>query len=442
MTPAFRNPIMPVGEKPVLWSAFCLSTATHAIYFALDHEHYSADTPSYLIPAANLLHGQGFVNALHQPELRRTPGYPLILAIFQARPLKLDYLIILQHALCVALAVAVAALILRFTTSRPAALLASLALSLDFATLRTANLLLSEITATVLIGLASWALYRAMTQPKKFLPAVVAGLLGGCTALVRPAAVLWFVPMSIYLFLALRSRALRPVLVLIASFLFLPALWTARNYFEAGYPGMSTVGAEDLLGYRAAATLAIQQPGDYLTNTLKMNNALGAQACRDLERTYQRDCQNITEAQWAAYCTHEGMKIILANPFSYLRSVLRGLAYTLFGGGAEALSSTTGLNPRAAAAVVLAQTVPELALVLAGCWYWYRKERTLFWLLILTVGYFLLISAGGEAYSRFRVPVMPMYALLIGGGVAQLMYAIKKLRIYGVAPAYPTANSV
>src|ERR1700761_4536107 len=67
-------------SSPVVWIALGLSLLTQMTYFALDHEHDGADTPSYLTPADNLLHGHGFTNALHQPELLRTPGYPLLLA--------------------------------------------------------------------------------------------------------------------------------------------------------------------------------------------------------------------------------------------------------------------------------------------------------------------------------------------------------------------------
>src|SRR5271170_6286054 len=121
---------------PVLWIALGLGLLTHASYLALDHEHFGVDTPSYLIPADNLLHRQMFVNALHQPELRRTPGYALLLAVFRVTPAKVEYLILLQHGLCVLLAVAVTVFALRVTDSRVVALTAVSVLSLDLATLR------------------------------------------------------------------------------------------------------------------------------------------------------------------------------------------------------------------------------------------------------------------------------------------------------------------
>jgi hypothetical protein len=42
--------------------------------------------------------------------------------------------------------------------------------------------------------------------------------------------------------------------------------------------------------------------------------------------------------------------------------------------------------------------------------------------------YFIIISAGGETYSRFRVPVVPYFAVLAGVGYA---WVFNYLRSYG-----------
>jgi len=421
--------------------ALSLGLITHAAYSALDHEHFGIDTSSYLIPADNLLHGQGFVNALHQPELRRTPGYPLLLSIFRVAPLRVEYLIFVQHALCVLLIVAVAAVALRITDSNLVALVAALVLSLDLATLRIANLLLTEITSAVLIALTAWTVYRVMTKPGDgLLMSAVAGFFGGCAVLVRPVAILYFVPLSICMFLTLRRSALRPVLVFVTCFLLLPLLWATRNFVEGDYFGMSTIGAEDLLYYRAAGALAIQQPGIYLANVLQVREELENQACSDLDGANERDCSQVTETQRASYSTHKGMSIILRNPLSYLRSTVLALAYIVFGGGTEALSRISNVSPRTAEYIVLLFTVPEAFLAYVGCWYWYRHDRKACYLLVFTIAYFLIISAGAEAYSRFRVPVMPMYALLIGGGAGGIAQWIRRVRTSRAVSAHPLAT--
>jgi 4-amino-4-deoxy-L-arabinose transferase-like glycosyltransferase len=424
----------------VLWIAFGLALLTHAIYFALDHEHYGVDTPTYLIPADNLLHGHGFVNALHQPELRRTPGYPLLLAIFRIAPLKIEYLIPVQHLLCVLLAVAVTAIALRITGSRLAVYVTAVVLSFDLATFRVANLLLTEVLFTVLISLICWTLYRATTKPTaNVLAYIAAGLLGSYAVLVRPVGILYFVPLSFCLFLVLKRRALRPVLVFVVSFLLLPVLWTTRNFVEGGYLGISAIGAEDILYYRAAGALAIQQPGSYPANILKVSGALIQQTCPDLEREYQRNCSQITDAQQAAYASRKGLSMIRRYPLSYLHSAVVSLAYLVFGGGAEALSRISNFSPRVAACIVLLFTIPEACFALIGCWYWYRRDRALCWFLVLTIAYFLVISAGGEAYSRFKVPIMPMYALLIGGGVLRIVQWIQEARTSRLSSEKPIA---
>jgi hypothetical protein len=426
--------------SPVLWIALALGVLTHSAYLVLDHQHDGVDTPSYLIPADNLLQGQGFTDELHHPEIRRTPGYPLLLAVFRVAPLRVEYLVFVQHALCVLLIVAVAVIAMRIACSPVVALVAALALCLDLATLRIANLLLTEIASTVLIALAGWTLYWGMTkQAHGVLASATAGVLGGCATLVRPIGILYFVPLSICLLLVLKRRALLPIMVLVTSFLFLPLLWATRNSVEADYFGISTIGAEDILYYRAAGTLAIQEPGKYFDNILKVKGVLIGQTCAELEHAYERDCSQIAESQRAQYCTNKGLSIILKNPLSYLKSTLLALAYIIFGGGAEALSRISSVSPQLAQYIVLFFTVPEACLAIAGCWYWYRRDRKLCYLLILTVAYFLIISAGAEAYSRFKVPVMPMYALLIGGGVAQIADSIRRVRQLRLGSANPSS---
>ena len=435
---------MMTAEKPIrsaiLWASFAVCLLAHATYLLLDHDYYSADTSSYLVPAENLLHGHGFVDALYHPEVRRTPGYPLILALFEIPPLKLDYLVFVQHALCVLLGIAMTSIVLQLTNDSAAAIVAALAFSLDLATIRIANLLLTEITATILIALTAWTIYRAITTPDGIMYAVTAGILGGCTVLVRPVAILYFVPLSFCIVFVLRKRALRILTVFVLSFLLLPILWIARNRVEAGYPGLSVISSEDLLFYRAAGALAIQQPGNYSLNVEETRGLLIDQSCVEMDHIYGRDCSQLTDSERTSYFTTKGVSIILRSPLSYLRSALLGLVYTVLGGGAEALSKITNVNPRTAKYIVLLITIPELCLSLLGCWYWYRTNRIVCCLLAPTVAYFLITSAGAEAYSRFRVPVMPMYAMLIGGGASKVLQIFHRTKSSCIATANPVAG--
>ena len=435
---------MMIAEKAtrsaILWVALAVCMLAHATYLLLDHGYYADDTPSYLVPAQNLLHGYGFVDALHRPEVRRTPGYPLILALFHISPLRLNHLIFAQHILCVLLGVALAAVVLHLTNDSTAALVAALAFSLDLATIRIANLFLTEITATVFIALTAWTLYRAITTPGGIMHAVVAGILGGSAVLIRPVALLYFVPLSLCIVFGLQRRALRTLTVFVFSFMLLPAFWMARNSLEAGYPGFSTISSEDILLYRAAGALAINLPGEYFSNVEKVRGLLSDQSCTELRRIYGRDCLQLTDSERTSYYTKKGIGIIVRTPLGYLRSALIGLVYTVFGGGAEALSKTTKISPHAAEYIILMLTIPEATLALLGCWYWYKTNQLVCCLLVLTIAYFLMISAGAEAYSRFRVPVMPMYAMLIGGGASEVLKIFHRTKSSRIMTSNPVAS--
>src|SRR5213595_2619612 len=93
-----------------------IAAATNFIYFACaNNDYFFPDSFTYLTPARNLLHGLGFTNGNDLIETLRTPGYPLLLAGFG---LRIVPLIIFQHLLNVALAIAIYLFVTRRLGSR------------------------------------------------------------------------------------------------------------------------------------------------------------------------------------------------------------------------------------------------------------------------------------------------------------------------------------
>ena len=64
--------------------------------------------------------------------------------------------------------------------------------------------------------------------------------------------------------------------------------------------------------------------------------------------------------------------------------------------------------------------MPLAVLAVLGIPYWWRRDRAFAWLVLLVIVYMFGMALGAEAYSRFRVPVIALYAILCGGGVAWL----------------------
>jgi len=82
------------------------------------------------------------------------------------------------------------------------------------------------------------------------------------------------------------------------------------------------------------------------------------------------------------------------------------------------MSGITGLAESTTRLIAFAYTVPLAILAVLGTGYWRRVDRLAMWLMLLTSAYFVMMALGVEAYSRFRVPFLPLYAMLAGGGAA------------------------
>src|SRR5579884_238780 len=91
-------------------------------------DDYFPDSFTYLTPARAMLRGGGFVDALGRPETLRTPVYPLLLVAFGAHAVPL---LIFQHLLNVALAVAIYFFVFSRAASRLAALTGGIYFAID-----------------------------------------------------------------------------------------------------------------------------------------------------------------------------------------------------------------------------------------------------------------------------------------------------------------------
>lgn len=389
----------------------------HFGYFLLDPSIVSNDTPTYLAAAENMLKGHGFYSAELVPETRRTPTYPVFLAAFMALSLDLEYVIIAQHMMVIGLALALYAFALRATKNAGLSLVAAIVFAIDPVTIFFTNKLLTETLFTVLIFMTCWTAYGVTTgtKNKHLWLALVGGLIGGMAALTRPIALWFFAPLAVYFMLTLGRRGWLPALLCSASFVILPSVWMYRNYQQVGVATISTISADSLLFYRAGGALAIEDPGDYDQNLYRRKAELKVLAADYIREKTGKDVTEMSHAEKSTYYRQLGKKIILEHPLGMAKVTARGFLLVLLGGQGP-IMAVTRLDLSTARAVTLCWTVPCCILAILGLFYHYRHNRNLFMLALVTLGYFIILSSGGESEGRFRVPVMPFYALAIAGG--------------------------
>jgi hypothetical protein len=408
--------------KTAWWVVVGTAAAVHLSLAVFVAPRFEFDSAFYRAQAEALVAHGASLDASGQPETRYTPGYPAFLAVFLAAGAGYAGAIAAQHVIWIALACAAVWLVQRASGSPAAAAAAGLVTVLDLPGVQSSISVLSESLAALTIAGAvcsTLLAIRAATAAAAWRWAACAGALAGATALVRPIAIALGVPLAIALWIfADRRWRLAAGVLLLGAFAVLPALWTVRNARVAGVPTLSSLAGINLLHFRAAATLAIRDPGGIDANLIQRRDELERRACARLEAHYQRPCAAITWAERSGTYSAIAWPVLLGDPLATAQQAARAFGMILFGGGANLLAELTGLGERATRLICLGYTVPLAGLALLGVPYWWKRDRALTCLVLFTLVYMFGMALGAEAYSRFRVPVIPLYAILAAGGIA------------------------
>jgi hypothetical protein len=418
----------------VFWAGLGILVAAgfHFVYFMVDSEHIAPDSPSYLGPAISVLGGKGFVGLDGLPETMRTPGYPLFLTFCAAMGMGIREVVLVQHLLSAGLAGGVYYLARSLGTPKGLAFLACLLYGLDFPSLQAANRVLTEAPFTLVLFLVVWIAIEWTRKGCTVTPfaAALAGFLGGLSALVRPISVFYIAPLGVALWISAKKRRLLNLIVLAASFITLPLAWAYRNQREAGVFSLSSITGESLLFWRAAGVLAIGEEGDFDTIRAFHAERLRKIAVDRLAANGVGEASMVPHAKKAEVYSHLAREILLDHPWSTFVLTVKGAGAALLGGGGVPISRLTGLPHNYARFIgAVYGAVCFFCFMLGIHLMWKANWRAALFLLI-TVGYFTLIPAGGEAYSRFRVPVVPCYVVGVSLGVREAISILEKVSLF------------
>jgi hypothetical protein len=384
-----------------------MAAATNFLYFAFaNNDYFFPDSFTYLEPARNLIRGLGFTNANGLIETLRTPGYPLLLA---GLGLRIVPVIVFQHLLNVAIAVAIYLFVMRRLGDRAVAIGAAILFAIDTPTLHYANKILTETLFTALL----FVVFAFVVYARK-LP--LAGMLTGVLVLIRPVAIAYFVVVA--LCLLLRCVRLRTIAIYAALALVLPIGWGLRNLHHTGVFTISSIGGINMLTYRAAGALAIEDDGDFDADLTDEMQGLRESADDEIQtKLHIRDAQELPDAVRGKYYSEIGWRVLRQHPRAAALLTLRGLLVNIFDSRWEGLEIVSSIPTDIVHRALDAFTAALFVVAVIGAAALWKRDRDLAAMIIATAVYFLLISAGGEAESRFRVPVMPQYVILAAIGL-------------------------
>jgi hypothetical protein len=437
---------------------------------------YTPDTETYVSPARELITHHRFysfgsktllgVFPQAEPEIFRTPGYPLLLI----PGLLLNRLELVTISLQIMLGCLTTYMVYRtaqllFECEKVAIIAATLYAIEPVSIIYTSKL----GTETLFAALGMVWLYFLLKYLKGCLlrDLLISGTVLAASVYVRPLG--YFLPLIAATGLSAwalvggqknkQRLAIHIVLFIIVSMC--PILiWQERNLAETGYPGFSGVPTEDLYFYWAAAVLADRQHVPYF----EMQRRLGFLDERIyLERHPEQKTWPL--AQRLGYMNREGKHILLSDPWTFARMHLKGTVRVIFDPGATELLKLLELYPKEGGAGLMVQLVDSgpLRTIAAAM----TQRPLLFWsnvLLIplelayllcasmvlfsrrlmrepavvaavLTIVYYVGITGGPApgAFCRFRLPAMPIICVMAGYG----LYSVRS-RLHSAGSRAPT----
>src|SRR3954453_23484391 len=405
--------------RPATWIetaiVAAIAAATNFLYFALaSNDYFFPDSFTYLEPARDLIRGLGFTTANGLIDTLRTPGYPLLLAGFG---LRIVPMIVLQHLLNVALAVAIYRFVMRRLGDRCVAIAAAILFAIDTPTLHYANKILTETILTALLFVVFALVVNGRELP-------LAGVLTGVLVLIRPVAIAYFAVVA--LCLLLRRVRLRTIAVYVALALLLPLGWSLRNLHHTGVFTVSSIGGINLLTYRAAGALAIEDDGDFDADLADELQGLRDSADDEIQsRLHIPDAEELPDAVRGKYYSEIAWRVLRQHPRAAVLLTLLGLLVNIFDSRWEGLEIVSALPSDIVHRSLDAYTAALFVFAAIGAFALWKRDRDLAAVIIATVVYFLLISAGGEAESRFRVPVIPQYVIVAAIGLASVRRIVR-----------------
>ncbi len=415
----------------------------------------NGDTMSYLVPGRNLLlHGRFFADGV--PDVLRTPGYPLFLAITSLDGLPL------AAAANVLLSVFSLVLVWRlgqrvFADNRIALGAAWFFAFEPVSSLFSVSLYSDTLFLTLL--LLSMERLAEFLRGRRLRVLALAGLWLAAATFVRPITYYLPVALALGLFLVLvRVPGLRwkaPAVLLISVLPWLAA-WQIRNRVETGYGGFSSISDVNLYFNSAVAiTARVEHRSTDVVRSeagfTRYTNHGGQSYLYQPYLTLHPEQAGWSQGQRLAFMHSVAVRVIRAHYRVYIRSYLVALSLTASDSGDSYFSTLINLEGSgyhtgllsdegwARRRIALAKIYPWVAvekaafdIVLLGLYLFAARGIVLFmrgvfrggvcntclWMLLGTSLYILTISAiGSGGISRYRLPVMPVVCILAAAGI-------------------------
>lgn len=447
----------------VLTLAFLLRSLLTIVVLAINNTSgaYTLDTESYLITARKLIESGQFTNSV-QPEIFRTPGYPLLLIpgiLLGQQELVAIFIQIMLSCFTIFLIYKIA---LAIWGESKIATFCALLYAVEPVSILWLTMLMPETLFTALITLFMYLLIKYFTE-KSWKYLLCAAITLAASIYVRPIG--YYLPLLIAAILLIGSLTTiqkNKILIIHACVFFLVAMgsvgiWQVRNYVKTGYSGFAAVSDYNLYCYNGVSVIAKQQKIAFE----QMAEQFGCDNPANYLK-FHPEQQEWGQSKIYRYMGKEGKKMIMSNTWDASIIHLEGTIRTLIQTPAKMYIEkfTWQSNP----GISLSYQIPKIltgqktwrvvfsnvlrspliffsdsSLLLISAVYLlgviaallssnFVKNRAMI-TLVSIAAYFLAVSGGVAGGYRFRLPILPIICLLGGYGLWLIVDKIKHKNI-------------
>jgi hypothetical protein len=335
-----------------------------------------------------------------------TPGYPLYLSLFPSENFK--SMVFCQFLLLGISQFILFRLVLRHTSLKIAYFGLMIFLLESSSGLESFNIL----TETLFSFFFILFLFLFGNGDRRILLLFTSGFVLGMALIIRPVGQILIIPLLLMFAFRTGKRQLALVLLIAVT---ISSTWVIRNQVVFGVPQLSGIQSLNLLQFEGAGAFAKQ-------NNVSLKEAQTRESKLEINKVGESpSIQSLVE-----YRVDRGIELISANPLGFIELHVEGAVKILFGPGSANISKLSAhLEPSEAAAdflkaIIVLMRLFVFTLVCISIYFALRKKdfvpiqfySIVSWILVL------ISSGGANAYSRFRVPLIPLEIMIICVGLS------------------------
>src|SRR5438045_198495 len=169
----------------------------------------------------------------------------------------------------------------------------------------------------------------------------------------------------------------------------MPLAWAARNAAQTSVFTVSSIGGTNLLLYRAAGALAIDDQGEFRSSLAKAQNELLAEADEVIQEEEHVESRfDVPHAVQAKYFSRIAGETLRENKLAFVQLTIRGLFVDLLDSDWESMMMVSSLHADLVKLLINFLAAATIVLAIIGLAALWSRDRDLALLLMMAIGYF------------------------------------------------------